>query len=321
MTKWIPIVMLMLAGHSASATDHRGGLVLQFDDGWTSWATTIAPAVKEVCGVATCFVNNQNIKSGRITRGDLLELQNTYHWEIGTHTWHHLNAPIYAKKSGLTQWTNQELMKSLAELRDMGLNVRSLVFPFNAYTPELSKSVQPLVESYRKSEVLALADGLSADKSVPGTAIDMAHYVPPQLLKKWIDLASEQDTLLFLYGHRVLPDSCFATGKVVSVTETTLTAEMAVELPGGMDLVLVPDSTRRQVTPDYFHVEKVAGNVITVDRPNLTTATQAGSEFMIGEAYSTRLSDFKAMLSYAASRLNFYTLHDVVEGKHRPAKP
>lgn len=316
MKRWMLAMSLVCWGLTTRGADVKGGLVLQFDDGWSSWATTIAPEVQKVGGVASCFVNNQNLKSGRITRDDLLTLQNTYHWEIGTHTWHHLNAPIYVKKSGLAQWDSQELLKSITELREMGLDVKSLVFPFNAYNPELARHVQPLVESYRRSEVLALAHEPNADKSVPGTAIDMAHYVPLDLLKKWIDLAAEQDTLLFLYGHRILPDDSFVTGKVVRVTETTITAEAPLTLPGGTDLVLVPDVSRRLVTPDYFHVQSVSGAVVEVDRPNLTTAAQPGETFLIGEAYSTRLSDFRALLAYAAGKVRFFTLHDVATGKH-----
>lgn len=311
------VIMLIALACATFAADKRGGLVLQFDDGWTSWATVIAPELQAVGGKATGFVNNQNIRSGRITQKDLLELQNTYHWEIGTHTWHHLNAPAYVRKNGLGPWMEQELTKSVTELRAMGLDIRSMVFPFNAYTPELAKAVQPVVESYRRDEILALANGINTDKAALGTGIDTAHYVPLELLKKWIDLAAKQNSLLLLYGHRILPDSDFATGVVVSATATTLTAELPVSLPGGNDLVLVPDVSRRPVTRDYFRVQSVDGKTIQVDRPDLTANTKPGATFMIGEAYSARLSDFRALLKYASERVNFYTLHEVVEGKHK----
>jgi len=315
---WITITVLIALISTASGAGKQGGLVLQFDDGWTSWATLIAPELQAVGGKATCFVNNQNLRSGRITAKDLLDLQNTYKWEIGTHTWHHLNAPAYVRKNGIDSWMEKELSKSVAELRELGLDIRSLVFPFNAFNPDIAKAVQPQVETYRRSETLALAKTINADKSVPGTAIDMAHYVPVELLMKWIDLAAQNNSLLFLYGHRILPDSSFTTGTVVSVTATTLTAELPVSLPGGTDLVLVPDISRRPVTPDYFHVQGAAGTVITVDRPDLTANTKPGATFMIGEAYSTRLSDFRTFIKYASERMNFYTLHDVAAGVNKP---
>jgi len=305
---------LFFAGATWGA-EKQGGLVLQFDDGWSSWTTVIAPEMKKVGGIATCFVNNQNLRSSRITMEDLLSLQNTYSWEVGTHTWHHLNSTSFVRKNGLDRWMNEELNKSMSELRAAGLNIRSLVFPFNAFDKKLTEAVYPLIETYRRTERLALANGISADKSVPGTAIDMAHYVPIDLLKQWIDMAAERNMLLFLYGHRILPDSSFATGTVVSVTSTTLTAMVEVTLPPGMDLVLAPDISRRAVT-DYFNIRQVTGKIIEVDRADLTANTRPGAQFLIGEAYSTRLSDFRILMEYAASKVNFYTLHDIATGKY-----
>lgn len=299
------------------AAEKKGGLVLQFDDGWSSWATFIAPELQKVGGKATGFVNNQNIANGRITAKDLLTLQNTYHWEIGTHTWRHLNAPSAVRKNGVTKWLGDELIRSIEELSSLGLKVRALAFPFNAFNDELAGAVRPLVESYRRTDPLAIADGVASDKSVPATAIDMAHYVPPALLRKWIDLAASKDSLLFLYGHRVLPDSSFTTGRVVSVTATTLTAELPVVLPEGTSLVLVPDTSRRPPPPDYYQVVSVTNATITVDHPGLAKLTSPGATFMIGEAYSTRLSDFRDLLEYASKRMPFYTLHEVAARKQK----
>ena len=104
----------------------------------------------------------------------------------------------------------------------------------------------------------------------------------------------------------------------MSVTSTTLTAAVSVTLPQGTDLVLAPDVTRRAIT-DFFNIVKVTGTVIEVDRADLTANTRPGAQFLIGEAYSTRLSDFRSLVEYAASKVNFYTLHDVASGK--PLEP
>lgn len=308
-------VGLSCAG-AVPGAEKQGGLVLQFDDGWSSWATLIAPELRKVGGKATGFVNNQNLRSGRITAEDLLTLQNTFDWEVGTHTWHHYNAPSFARKNGTARWVSEEFDRSLRELRALGLDVRSLVFPFNAFDRNLAAAVGPLVESFRRADRLALANGISSDKSVAGTAIDMAHYVPVELLKQWVDMASGRKALLLLYGHRILPDSHFATGTVVSVTSTTLTAAVEVTLPQGTDLVLVPDD-RRRTAVDCFNITRTTGKVIEVDRADLTAATLPGAQFLIGEAYSMRLSDFRVLIDYAAARMTFYTLHDVAAGNHR----
>ena len=61
---------------AGSVAERRGGLALQFDDGWHSWLTEVSPLVKAHGGVATGFVNNKYVVHGRITLDELRQLQN-----------------------------------------------------------------------------------------------------------------------------------------------------------------------------------------------------------------------------------------------------
>ena len=59
MKKVIIFLGLLAAGGLATAgfaDERRGGLALQFDDGWHSWLTEVAPLLKEHGGRATGFV-------------------------------------------------------------------------------------------------------------------------------------------------------------------------------------------------------------------------------------------------------------------------
>ena len=76
---------------SQGLTETRGGLVLMFDDGYPNWASTIAPELARVGGVATGYVCVFRVKSEKLTYADLHELQDCYGWEIGSHTYHHFN--------------------------------------------------------------------------------------------------------------------------------------------------------------------------------------------------------------------------------------
>jgi hypothetical protein len=49
---------------------------------------------------------------------------------------------------------------------------------------------------------------------------------------------------------------------------------------------------------------------------DLTRLTAPGAFFLIGPSYGTRLSDFKDLIEYASSRLPFYTVAEIVAGKH-----
>lgn len=308
---------LALAGVAA---ERRGGLVLQFDDGWHSWLTEVAPLLQAHGGVATGFVNNKYVVNGRITLDELRRLQDEYGWEIGSHTANHYNAPRYVQTKGLEAWLANELEPSLRLLREDGLRVNALVFPFNASSPEIAKAAMERVSSFRRVDPLALADGVRPDGSLPGTSIDTTQYAPLDLVKKWIDMAQRRDSVLFLYGHRILPDSAFTTGRVVQVSATTVTLDRSVALEAGEDYVLVPDMERRQSLQNVFAVPSAEGATVTV--PELVPGSVAvGNQVLIGPSYGTRRSDFEELLRYAAERLHFYTIADIQAGKHRSQRP
>ena len=318
---WVAIGLALGLGLAPGRADElRGGLALQFDDGWHSWVTEIAPLVKDHGGVATVFVNNKYIADGRITLDELRSLQNDYGWEVGTHTANHYNAPRYVQTKGLDAWLANELDPSLTLLRDAGLRVNALVFPFNASTPEIEKAAMTRVGSFRRVTPLALADGVRPDGSVPGTAIDSTQYAPIELMKKWIDLAHERNTVLFLYGHRVLPDAAFPTGRVVAVSGSTVTLDRSIELEAGEENVLVPDMERRQNLKDILAVQSAEGVAIQLAEPAPDTL-KAGNQVMIGPSYGTRRSDFIELLKYASTKLHFYTIADIQAGKARAAAP
>jgi len=301
-----------------SGEPKRGGLVLQFDDGWSAWRTEVAPQLARYGAKASGFVNNQNIHSGRIGFADLRALQDEFGWEIGCHTYNHLNAVRFVQQRGMDAWLNEQMVRAVGELKAEGLRVQDFVFPFNAYSPELSRAVLDRgMGSYRRADPLALADGRREDGSLPGTSIDLSRYVPLAVLKQWVDLAHTRGQLLFLYGHRVLPDSAFARGRVASVTAQELVADADVTLPSGDDVVLVPDASRRSTAASVGGLSVADGRRIRISETgtDLTRLTAPGAEFLIGSSYGTRLSEFTNLIEYAAQRLTFYTVAEVVAGK------
>lgn len=312
------LVILMIAGAVvADSTEAlRGGLVLQFDDGWHSWLTEVAPLVKEHGGVATGFVNDKYIDGGRITMDELLRLQEEYGWEIGSHTAHHYHAPRYVQNKSVEDWLASELDPSLKRLRDGGLEVNAMVFPFNASIPEVAQAALTRVGSYRRIDSLALSKGLRGDGSLPGTSIDTSQYVPMKLIKKWIDMAHKRDLILFLYGHRILPDSAFTEGVVTAVSPSTVTLDRPVQLDMEEGNVLIPNMATRQNMQNTFDVERAEGNTVTVSGL-VPGAVEVGASAMVGPSYGTRRSDFDEMLAYAAERLHFYTVNDIQTLQHQ----
>jgi len=175
---YILVITLLLMVSDVSAEDKRGRLVLSFDDGHPSWISIIAPELSRVNGAATAYINNTQIHGGLISFEALQQLQDDFHWEIGTHTYNHYDAAVYLELYDLPRWTEEELDNAIRELRTQGLIINSLVFPFNKYTKELWEMALTRVSSFRRNGEDSLPNPKEGNRSFPGKSIDLGHYMP-----------------------------------------------------------------------------------------------------------------------------------------------
>jgi len=297
-----------------NATREKGVLILAFDDGSPTWLQAVAPELAAVGGVATGYVNNHRIHHGEISFEDLVQLQDQYKWEIGTHTYNHFNAPDFVKKNGVEKWLTEEVDAAVKELEEHEIEVSSLVFPYNAFTRELARAVYQRFTCFRRLDTYPIADGRQANGSVPGSPIDVAGYAPVELVCQWVDEAARSRQILFLYGHHVLPDSEFFVGQVAGVSGAVLTSAEEIGIKTGRpDLFLVPDTSRR-VLQRSFTVEAIEGKSIKVRGLDLTRFTAPGASFLVGPGYGTRVSDFKRIIEYASRKLQFKNMRDGLKG-------
>ena len=311
------VVCLAVTVLAADPVKKQGGLVLQFDDGSPTWLTTIAPQLKKVNGKATAFVNNVNIgPHRRLTFEDLLRLQDEFGWEIGSHTYHHYHTAQKIRSIGLQRWVAEELEGSVKDLRAAGLNIQTLVFPFNESVPVAEAEVMARLRTFRRQIPLAITKGMSPDKTFPSSSIDLSNYVPLRQLKQWVDLAQTQNEIMFVFSHYVYPDSEFITGKVVAINGNTLITDRTLSITPSDQISLVPDTTR--LLRDRIHITAVNGNAVSTDEPDLTKKTAPGATFVIGQGYSVQQSYFDEFVAYAAQRLNFYTVSDILSGVPLP---
>jgi peptidoglycan/xylan/chitin deacetylase (PgdA/CDA1 family) len=309
---WIIAVGILFLAGTGWAEEKKGALVLSFDDGYPSWIQTIAPELARVGGKATGFVNNQRINNKYITFEDLRTLQNRYGWEIGTHTYHHFNAVEFVRQKGLETWAAEEMDRSVKELTAQGLKVRSLVFPFNVYNQALSDQVKAKLTTFRRGgDQLPLTDGRNGDGSMPGKGIDLASYIPLDLLLQWVEYAQAKGEMLFLYGHEVLPDDRFYEGRVASVNSGMITA---IEDPTFSDkegVCLVPDKERK-AKGNPLRVSKIEGKTIKATPADLQQLTAPGATFILGPCYGTPLGYFRKLITFSASRLKFLTTEEAM---------
>ena len=305
------VCLCAIACSPAYADERQGAFVIMFDDGYPCWTKIIAPELTRVDGVATGYVNNYRIHSGTISFHDLKTLQNTYGWEIGTHTYHHENAEIFVKLHGLSSWVRNELEASIVELRSQGLNVISIALPFNKCNKEIITEINKRLECYRRADDNPITCGKKEDGSIPGRSIDIGQYVPLKKIFDWIDRAHLKNQTLFLYGHQVLPDDQFVHGTVVSYAQYKLIAHEHIKHLSEKPLCLVPD-TRCEVHSAGLVVERIDGNSITIGNGDLNRLTRSGATFIVGPCKAIRLSDFRAIIEYSAKKLHFLTVHDSI---------
>ena len=130
-----------------------------------------------------------------------------------------------------------------------------------------------------------------------------------ELIRKWIDLAHDQGSVLFLYGHQVLPDAEFVNGTVEAATLHTLTATVTIKPVAEPDLYLVPDTAQRFLGVP-MRVVSIEGKQIQVARRSGSTDPTWGYFYDRSRLWHVR--QFREMIVYAAQRLKFYTVHQVV---------
>lgn len=305
----IIIAFTLLAAPPAGA-----GIVLAFDDGYENWIDVIAPELAEVGGTATAYVNNARLNGNGIEPAQLRRLNEEFGWEIATHTYHHYNAPRFVERKGLDAWVDEELTRSLSGLRELGFAPASLAFPFNSFDASLRKAALHHVASVRRREALPLAASRRPDGTIPAAAIDLSVYVPEKLVRQWIEHAAERDQHVFLFGHRVLPDSRFGSFTVRDVSTYTLTADREIDIDVGRgygyETCLVPDTDRRM--SDALKVRKVDGNTVQAGRGDLRDYTSVGKRFLVGPCYGTPLSEFRSLIRHAAERMPFLTVSEAL---------
>ncbi len=304
------VVVSILSVNPADPAGKRGALVLCFDDGDKSWTETIAGELARVGGKATAFVNNYRIHSGLITVRELTALQDRFHWEIGTHGYHHFDPKPYVELYGPSQYVDKEIRASIDELRSYGIAIQSLALPFNSITEDVNRKACEYVKYTRRDDDNPLALIGNNDNSFPGVIIDIGHYVPLSQMLAWIDTAHGKAQLLFLVSHQVLQDNKFVTGEVLSVTERTLMAKEAISRTEVSYMCLVPDTAK--ALEFGIEIKSIEGNVVRVGNGDLTRLSKSGAKFLIGPCMSIRLSDFRELIKYAAERVDFLTVTEAM---------
>lgn len=286
----------------------RGILALSFDDGYPNWIR-IAQILKKHNGFATGYVNNWKLDRGEISPEMLTTLQDLYGWEIGTHTYSHANAYVFAMLNGQDAWVQNELVRSITQLSQYKLRIQSLVFPYNRASDKLRQAALAHVSSFRDAANQPIGEGIRQDGTFAGRALDIGNYVPLEVILSWIDEAYREEKVLLIYGHQVLPDSEFREGTVQAVASGELVTTKPITGLNERYICLVPDI--KKTLQSSILIVKIDGSRLVVSNGDLTRMTAPGARFLVGPCMGLRESDFEVIAAYAAERLQFRRISDL----------
>lgn len=132
---------------NTSVRRSSGCIVFTFDDGYESMVTTAAPLFQSKGVAGTSYVITSSISTNNhMTAAQLRTLQNTYGWEIGSHSSNHLNLGSITEPN-----LTIEISSSQAVLRELGLTCRAFAYPYGAKNAAAQAKVSRYYESCRET--------------------------------------------------------------------------------------------------------------------------------------------------------------------------
>lgn len=196
------VLMGTFAPHTASAITHQGGYVsFTFDDGYLSTYTEALPALEANGLRGTAYVTKTHIgKSGYMNWKQVVDLQNVYYWEIGSHSLTHAEIPTLSAAA-----IRKEINQSKTFLTKKGLTIETFAFPYGAYN---NIALIQTHKNYLAARGFWDRDALNQTpysfwvlqvQSVEkGTSVSQ--------IKQWIDEAHTQNKWLILVYHDLKPE-------------------------------------------------------------------------------------------------------------------
>lgn len=114
-------------------------LALSFDDTWVDQWLAMQPLLDKYGAHVTFFVTRY-ARLGAKQHAELHQLADAGN-AIEAHTVNHLRGPDYVRDHGLDAYMTDEILPSIAVLRDEGYPVSALSYPFGSHTSEIDRAV------------------------------------------------------------------------------------------------------------------------------------------------------------------------------------
>lgn len=194
----------------------NGTVTFIFDDSLLAHYTKALPIFETYNAVATATAITDYIDTlGYLTSTQLLSLQNTYGWEIASHSKSHFDLT-----TATTQQLDDELRLSKEALEALGINVSSFIYPLNAQ----NTTVKEATAKYYKC-----ARGNNGTYQI-NTTTPLDHYALDNILiddhtaiatfKGYMDTAKADGKWLIMYMHDLDADDEIALAELLAYAGT-----------------------------------------------------------------------------------------------------
>lgn len=261
----IPFAALSLMPASAEAPVMQPGAKISFtfDDGFTSAYTNAAPSLAKYGFTGTSFVvtgcvgmvtvpNTCGASNDRpyMTWDQIVDLKNSYGWEIGSHTVTHplLVSPDENTGHVLTEAERlYELTQSKADLAAHGINATSFADPFGDWSLE---SVAEIAKYYTVHRPFADVVDLAADthnnvypyNELLPYVVQVQGGVTVNKLKEYVDKAKLNNHLLVLVYHDITSGTASSSPDDYQNSATELEAIAAYAKQQGLQNTNISDA-------------------------------------------------------------------------------
>lgn len=125
----------------------KAAITFTFDDAFVSANTLAAPAFAGYGFKATAYVNTQppdNNVVGYLNWQQIQDLQNVYNWEVGSHSYSHVDLSRLSQSA-----VRDQLTRAVSDLTAHGINPESFATPFGAFNNTVNNEIARLHSSHR----------------------------------------------------------------------------------------------------------------------------------------------------------------------------
>ncbi len=170
---------------------------LSFDDGLKTTYTTALPVLQQYGMRGTVYVYPQAQDEGfegSLTWDDIRDLQNTYDWEVGSHSYSHARLTQLSRSE-----VRQEIIRAVRSFRRQKVNVGGFASPYGEYNDEVLQTVSRVHLYHRNAFGGTFNSFPYNDYNLNG--VEVTYDMSVEEVKALVDQAIAKKTWIILYWH------------------------------------------------------------------------------------------------------------------------